>query len=109
MEPSVGKVNVAATVVRDDPSNDTKKIREAMGQLGKDLIEVEKSIAKMKKLQALIAKQPEECAKKFKDLHADRRASGLEQAAAAEPVVIGTATLADERADPGLLAQLRKD
>ena len=60
---------MAATVMQSDPTNDTKVIQSAMGQLGKDVVAVEKSLDKMKKLQATIAKKPDECAKTFKALY----------------------------------------
>lgn len=60
-----------AATVTTDPTNDTKKIAAAMNQLGKDVGDIEKSLGKIKKLQAVISKKPEECAKAFKDLFAE--------------------------------------
>ena len=62
---------MGATVVRADQSNDTKKIVAAMGQLGKDLGDVETSIAKIRKLQASVVKKPDACADTCKDLYAE--------------------------------------
>lgn len=51
-----------------DKTNDTGKITAAMAQIGRDIGELEKSLAKMKKLQAAISKKPEECKRAVNDL-----------------------------------------
>lgn len=62
---------MAATVMQLAPVNDTKKIGEGIKRFSKEVGDVEKSLAKLKQLQAAICRKPDQCAQVFKDFCAE--------------------------------------
>ena len=64
----------------ESAGNDTKKISEAMGDLDKEVKQLQDYLDDMKKLIAQINKKPDECAKPMTQLLADITAFGKRSA-----------------------------
>jgi hypothetical protein len=69
----------------ESAGNDTKGIKDAMDDLGKLIADLSKQLEAMKKAQAQVAKEPDECAKPAQLLH-DGIAVFLKDCRALEPI-----------------------